>query len=125
MQGLMLLVYLPQVVLVPLVANIPQALPIEVLQVSQTQAASESRKDEAVEEDRRGDLENTFSLVRCDTTQTGCQVGRYSKHAFLVDSWKFHCPQSGSQSVQTLFVRPWRSRGRRCGRCHFRGIVEN
>ena len=43
MQLLMLLVYLPQVVLVPLVANIPQALPIEVLQVSQTQAASESR----------------------------------------------------------------------------------
>ena len=43
--GLLLLLFpLPQVLLVPLVANIPQALPIEVLQVPQTQAASDRKR---------------------------------------------------------------------------------
>ena len=56
--GLLLLLFpLPQVLLVPLVANIPQALPIEVLQVSQTQAASELGGTERVGRDRKGEME--------------------------------------------------------------------
>ena len=41
----------------PLVADIPQALPIEVLQVSQTQAASELGGTERVGRDRKGEME--------------------------------------------------------------------
>ena len=55
MHFLTLLLSLPQVVLVPLVANVPQALPIEVLQVPEPQAALSDRQRE--EEERKGELE--------------------------------------------------------------------